>query len=354
MTGRPWLVWVEGVAGSGKTALLRKALAGLPDEFVTVRASADKLATDVPYELAAQLGSTSRESPFTTGQELLGHLVRTPGARAGRGGDRRRPLGRPGVGLGGDECVKRLDRDRVVVIVTSRPSPEEDWDRLVHDEERCRRLSLGQLQRRRGRRAGPPQRGRTDAAPGRTSVAPHRRAPDLGPDPAHRAVTSRSAGSGRRSAGSAVSGLGGHRPYQRPPLSARDLAAALAVVNQRVPLPVVGRVAGIADSRWMHSKSLQATGFVRYDTGRPGAPIEFSHPLYRLAVYEDLSPIRRRDLHRSAARVLTPDSVLAHRVAAADGADDALADELEAAADARRKRPALWPSPRGTCCGPPR
>ena len=103
---------------------------------------------------------------------------------------------------------------------------------------------------------------------------------------------------------------------------------------------MVGRVAGIADPLEA-LEGLQATGFVRYDPGQPGPPIEFSHPLYRLAVYEDLSPTRRRDLHRSAARVLTPASVLAHRVAATDGADDVLADELEAAAVAEKTAGAL-------------
>jgi tetratricopeptide (TPR) repeat protein len=117
------------------------------------------------------------------------------------------------------------------------------------------------------------------------------------------------------------------------PPAARDLAAALAVVNQRSPLSTVGRVAGIP-APVEALQSLLSTGFVRWEPAQPGPPIEFSHPLYRLAVYEDLSPTRRRDLHRSAARVLTPGSVLAHRVAAADGADEALADELDAIATA--------------------
>jgi hypothetical protein len=40
-------------------------------------------------------------------------------------------------------AIKRLDKDRLIVIVTSRRSRTEDWDRLICDEDRCSRLSLG-------------------------------------------------------------------------------------------------------------------------------------------------------------------------------------------------------------------
>ena len=143
MTGRPGLVWIEGVAGSGKTTLLRHALAGLPDEFVTVRAYGDELASDIPYQLAAQLGAASRESPFATGQELLdiwsGLQEQGPAAvviEDVHWADR-------ASALAVMSAVKRLDHDRALVIITSRPSPDEDWDRLVRDEERCHRLALG-------------------------------------------------------------------------------------------------------------------------------------------------------------------------------------------------------------------
>jgi DNA-binding CsgD family transcriptional regulator len=331
MNGRPGLVWVDGMAGSGKTALVRRALADLPDEFVSVRAYADEVAEGAPYELAAQLGAASRESPFATGQELLD--VWTQLQEQGpvavviedvHWADR-------ASALAVMSAIRRLDHDRALVIITSRPSRSPDWERLVQDEERCHHLSLAsfsvdevaalaecgglELTHRQAERlwrhtGGHPiwvrtllsELSPTDlAAPGGSLPAPRSLAS---------AVTAR------------ISELSS---------PARDLAAALAVINQRVSLPVVGRVAGIA-SPVDALDSLQSTGFVRYDHEQPGTPIEFSHPLYQLAVYEDLSPTRRRDLHRSAARVLTPAGVLAHRVAGADGADDALADELAAAA----------------------
>ncbi len=60
--------------------------------------------------------------------------------------------------------------------------------------------------------------------------------------------------------------------------------------------------------------------------------LDFTHPIYRAAVYSDLAPSRRQELHRAAAEVIGG-RALAHRVAAADTADDALADEVEAIAE---------------------
>ena len=115
------------------------------------------------------------------------------------------------------------------------------------------------------------------------------------------------------------------------PESARALVAAMAVMNQRAPLTVVARLAGV-DSPVEPFEELLGTGFVRWDPQEPGCPVEFVHPLYRQAVYDDLSPSRRRDLHRAVAQGTSAAPALAHRVAAADGADGALAEELEAKA----------------------
>ena len=63
----------------------------------------------------------------------------------------------------------------------------------------------------------------------------------------------------------------------------------------------------------------------------PGsATAAFTHPLVRAAVYGDLGPARRSDLHLAAAAVLDNWPALRHRIAAAHGADAALADDLEA------------------------
>jgi hypothetical protein len=282
--GRPWVVWVEGEPGSGKTVLARRALAALPAGFTVFRAEADEFHW-------ADIGSR---------QALLA-------------------------------AVRRLDKDRLVVIVTSRPGFDEPWDRFRMDTDRCRQVLLAdfnveevatlaavvgvELTHRQAERLQVHTRGhplwvRTLLA----ELSPAQLRAADGDLPAPRSLAS--------SVTARLSEL---------PSDARDLAAAMAVINQRSPLPTVGRVAGLAEPVGPFELLLNA-GFARWDPTQPGPPVEFAHPLYRQAVYEDLSPTRRRDLHRVVAEVLTPATVLAHRVAAADGVDDGLADDLEAAA----------------------
>jgi DNA-binding CsgD family transcriptional regulator len=66
--------------------------------------------------------------------------------------------------------------------------------------------------------------------------------------------------------------------------------------------------------------------------GASVSQLSFTHPLYRAAIYADLSPTSRRELHRRAAEFVAGRARLAHRVAASPGPDEALARELEASA----------------------
>jgi DNA-binding CsgD family transcriptional regulator len=136
------------------------------------------------------------------------------------------------------------------------------------------------------------------------------------------------------------------------PEKANRLASALAVLGQRTPLAVVARVAGVAEPA-VALDGLLKTGLVQWAPGEPNTPIDFVHPLYRLALYDDLSPTRRQALHRAAADNLGRVAGWPHRVAAADSADDELADELDnVAADEMRRGKAglaakylLWAAP---------
>jgi len=65
------VVWIEDDPGSGKTALLRRAVAALPEGFGVTRAEADELASDVPLHLVAQLGVAGATAAFPAGLELL-------------------------------------------------------------------------------------------------------------------------------------------------------------------------------------------------------------------------------------------------------------------------------------------
>jgi DNA-binding CsgD family transcriptional regulator len=126
----------------------------------------------------------------------------------------------------------------------------------------------------------------------------------------------------------------------------------LAVLGQRTPLAVVARVSGVAEPA-AALEALLETGFVQWLPGERHTPIDFVHPLYRLAVYDDLSPTRRQALHRAAADNLGRVAGWPHRVASADSADDELADELDrGAADEIRRGNAglaakylLWAAP---------
>jgi hypothetical protein len=51
--------------------------------------------------------------------------------------------------------------------------------------------------------------------------------------------------------------------------------------------------------------------------------LAFAHPLYRAAIYADLSPASRRELHARAGEVVAGGARLAHRAAASLGPDEA-------------------------------
>jgi ATP/maltotriose-dependent transcriptional regulator MalT len=332
-SGRAWVVWVEGEAGTGKSMLMRRALADLGD-FTVVVAEADELAVDMPFGVVDQLLQIGSAAPFPVGLELLtwfaGLQDRGPVALVIEDLHWADAASR----LALLTAVRRLHDDHVLVLVTARSQTrgaDDGWLRLRSDPSRCRHVVLGalsvedvadmavavgaQLARRDSERlhrhtAGHPLYLRTlltELTPGELS------APD-GALPVPRSLASATVG----------------RLAELPP-PARDLAAALAVWNQRVPLATLGSLAGIAAPA-AALEELLATGFVTWVPGEPGTPVAFAHPLYRAAVYADLAPTRRRRLHLAAAGLADPDAALVHRVSAADRPDAALAAELEAAA----------------------
>jgi hypothetical protein len=79
--GRPGVVWIEGEAGAGKTALLRAAVAVLAGEFQVLRAQADELAADMSFDVVGQLGVRDAEAPFPAGLELIGQWTGQPDGR---------------------------------------------------------------------------------------------------------------------------------------------------------------------------------------------------------------------------------------------------------------------------------
>ena len=267
------VVWVEGDPGSGKTTLVNRVVAELPTALA------------------------DRESR----QALLA-------------------------------IVRRVGEERVLLLVTSRPGAAPDgWERLSLDPSGSLRVPLGTLSR--------------------NDVAEMARVAGMSlPSWAVERLHEHSGGLAlyvrtllAELSVSQLAAPGGELPVPRSlasmilarlaelPSDARGLAAALSVVGEVVPLPVAGRIARV-DHPVQALEALLGTGFVTWWPGEASTPAGFAHPLYRAALYADLAPTRRRELHRAAAEFLNAASALRHRVAAAEGLDDDLARDLDESA----------------------
>jgi hypothetical protein len=115
---------------------------------------------------------------------------------------------------------------------------------------------------------------------------------------------------------------------------ARDVVSLAAVIGRRC------RVAELANGLGLEGLDAFAAalgeaidvGLLHEVPGSEGTEVQFAHALVRAAVYQDLSPVRRMDLHGRAAGVSAGAVALAHRAAAAFGPDAGLAAELERSA----------------------
>src|SRR5262249_23218733 len=114
---------------------------------------------------------------------------------------------------------------------------------------------------------------------------------------------------------------------------ARTLVAAAAVAGPHCPLTLAAAVAGLDDPLDPLEEALAADLLVLVADQVPEV-MAFGHPLVRAAVYDDLSPTRRRVLHLACAEQSSGSAVLSRRVAASQGADDRLAEELRDTAEA--------------------
>lgn len=331
--GRPGVVVVSGSAGSGKTAFVREAVRPLRD-FTRLWLAGDASAGDQSMWLLGQLVDVpARQSTFGVGLSLLNML----GEQQAEG-----PVvlvvedlhwadnGSQGALL---SALRRLDGDRVLAVVTTRPDGQggEAWQRFVQDGERGQLVELGPL-----------------TAPDVATLADQLRVP-LGPNAAVRLQ--------RHTRGHALyvrtllrelapSQLNAYGSLPAPrslasatvqavgelPRESVDLLQALAVLGRPGPLAVLGSMAAVPDASAALEGAL-VTGLVTWEPRAPGLVVRFAHPLYGAAVYDDIPPVRRRELHLAAAGA-DPASSLTHRIAAADRADPALAAELEEAARA--------------------
>lgn len=108
----------------------------------------------------------------------------------------------------------------------------------------------------------------------------------------------------------------------------RGLVEAMAVLGSIAP---VHSVAALTDVPDLAAALEEAAAFELLRLGDVGMRgVEFAHPLVQAAVYEQLGPVRRVQLHRAATALAEDEmTVLRHRVLAAAPPDRALAIELE-------------------------
>ena len=130
----------------------------------------------------------------------------------------------------------------------------------------------------------------------------------------------------------------------------RALVEACAVVGDDWGLSALGTVAGVDEPVPALDEAV-AEGLLAVDWHEPGRPVSVAHALVRAAVEQALGPAQRVRLHLAAAAT-SPDpvTVMRHRAAASPGADEDLADAIDALARAERDQGAwvraasLWRS----------
>ncbi|AQZ64066.1 putative transcription regulator [[Actinomadura] parvosata subsp. kistnae] len=120
----------------------------------------------------------------------------------------------------------------------------------------------------------------------------------------------------------------------------RRLVEACAVMGGPCPLHVAAAVATGIDEPLNTLEEAVAAGLLRE---LPGRLVDFPEPLARAAAYDGIGAGARARLHLAASRLADDDggAALRHRAAAADGPDEALAEELAGFA-AKAAQHGLW------------
>ena len=343
--GRSRLLVIEGEAGIGKTAFLRRCRRAA-DGFVVLDASGEESEAELDLGVVTQLlsgapdaavaGATvaigSPSNPFAVGAELLALL----GSLQEDGPvllviDDAHWTDAASAGALLFAC-RRLYADHVCALIATRPGADgravASWSRFLDDAERAQRIRLGGLDGGEVRSLA----GSLLARPLSRAAAERLRAHTNGHPLYIRALV-------HELGEEALSS--GHGPLPAPhsfaatvlarlaTLSprARDLAAAAAVAGPRCRIELALAAAGLGDSLQPLDEVLDAGVLVNVP-GRLPAEVSFVHPLTRAAVYDDLSLSRRRTLHLAIAELSDGATALAHRVASSAGADDELAAEL--------------------------
>jgi DNA-binding CsgD family transcriptional regulator len=338
--GHPQVVYLEGEAGAGKSTLLSRFLGSL-SEAVVLEVGGDEAETLLTYGVVDQLlpgrSTEPGADPMAVGARLLdlfdqlqaGGQVVVLAIDDLQWADR--PSSRAVL-----FALRRLRADKVLAVVATRSGGLADpsWARFVAGDSRVTHLRLGgldagdltNLASALGLGALSP-RGASRLATHTQGNALYCRAllDEIG-------VVGLSGGDGGLPAPRGLSALILSRVAALSPTTQALLAAA-SVLGQHAPASMIVSVAQLPDARPDVDAAVGA-GLLSEDLVR--SELSFTHPLYRTAVYADLSPTTRRGLHARAAELVAGHTRLEHRVAATLGPVEALAAELEASALASR------------------
>ena len=356
---KPQRVLVSGDGGIGKSALLA-TFAGRLDPASVVTASGDALETSLEFGLVDQLLGRREpwRDPYAAGHGLLQHLGRLPADAPCLLVVDDAHLGDAPSLAALNFMVRRLRTDPVMLVVCTRPEGAARLPAglLRETENDASHVELGGLS------TGDVQDLATARGTGHLS---HRAAQRLrahtGGSPLHLCALLDEIPLGDLQALD--------RPLPAPRSfallvlrdvaavspAARQLVSAAAVLGERVETRQLLAVAGLDPG--LAPAALEELHQRRLLLLPPGAThAQFRHPLVRAAIYEDLGPGTRIDLHQRAAGTLhaplESTGRLRHRVAATFAPDDALAAELEHDATRRnetgtspRPRTDGWPRP---------
>ena len=342
--GSPQIVAVEGIAGIGKTTLVRHFL-GQTDPSRVFWSSADQDEVDLAWGLLGQLADAARAKgvgyiadlvdgldpetdPFLVGASLLRlvgeHDLAVVVIDDAHWADRQSLAA-------ARFAFRRLPPGQILVVMTYRPEEAGrlggGWRRLL--VERGVRVRLGGL--------GIPELVRLSEAV--TGLPLSRRAAtrlfeQTSGHPLYArslleqlppATLERSEGPLPAPAELAGTVLARLSSCSAPAREVVRLAAVLGTTCKVVDLGALHEPEDLADAL---GEAIEA-GLLHEVPGTGGMEVSFPHLLERSAVYQDLPTRQRRKLHTFAALALVGRAALKHRAAAFLGPDPDLADEAE-------------------------
>jgi DNA-binding CsgD family transcriptional regulator len=334
--GHPQVVHVEADPGAGKSTLLSQFLVTLSNAAI-LEAGGDEEETLLTYGIVDQLQPRLRVEPGTDPMAVGGQLLDLL--------DRLQSDGEVVV-IAIDDlqwadrqssrallfALRRLRVDKVLTIVSTRVDASVDpgWSRFTGGDSRITRIRLSglnasdliELASALGLGALS-QRGAARLVAHTEGNALYCRAllDEIG-------VAGLNASDEQLPAPRELSGVVLARMAALPPHSQEFLAAA-SVLGLHAAASIIASVAMVSDWKSAMDGAVDA-GLL--GVGPTASDLTFAHPLFRAAIYADLSPTNRRELHARAAGQVGGRVRLAHLVAASLGSDEALADELEATA----------------------